>query len=67
MSPEHWQGELLYTLQCIQEVRAKCDRTELSTVKLARQGGLTWTDIATALGVTRQAVHKRWSEVDEST
>jgi hypothetical protein len=45
----------VYTLTCIREVRAKVDRSELVTVQKAREIGITWTEIATALGVTRQA------------
>ena len=41
-----------------------CDRTELQTVRQAREAGLSWTDIATSLGVTRQAARERWHEVD---
>ena len=65
--PETWAAELRYTLQCIQEIRAKCDRTELQTVRQARKAGLAGTDIATFLGVTREAAWGRWHEVDEST
>ncbi len=54
----------MYTLSCIQELRSKIDRNELATVKLARQAGLSWTDIATALGVSRQAAWERWREID---
>jgi hypothetical protein len=61
---QQWAAELSYTLQCIQEIRAKCDRTELQTVRQAREAGLSWTDIATSLGVTRQAAWERWHEVD---
>lgn len=62
---ESWRHELLYTLQCIQEIRQTCDRTELATVKQARGEGLSWTEIATALGVSRQAVWERWREIDK--
>jgi hypothetical protein len=61
---ETWAAELRYTLQCIQEIRQKCDRTELQTVRQAREAGLSWTDIATSLGVTRQAAWERWHQVD---
>jgi hypothetical protein len=63
-SDQEWSAELRYTLQCIQEIRQKCDRTELQTVRQAREAGLSWTDIATSLGVTRQAAWERWHEVD---
>lgn len=64
MPSQAWTAELRYTLQCIQEIRAKCDRTELQTVRQAREAGLSWTDIATSLGVTRQSAWERWHEVD---
>ncbi|GAA5195396.1 hypothetical protein GCM10023346_25230 [Arthrobacter gyeryongensis] len=54
------------TLQAIQQVRQECDHTELVTVKYARKAGLTWAEIANALGVTRQAVWERWYEIDET-
>jgi len=63
---EAWRQELLLTLRCVQEIRAKCDRTELATVKQAREAGLSWTEIATALGVSRQATWERWHELDET-
>lgn len=56
--------ELLYTLECVQEVRGKIDRTELATVRKARQAGLSWTEIATSLGVSRQAAWEMWHELD---
>lgn len=59
--------EILYTLTCIQEIRAKIDRNELHTVQMARQAGLSWTEIATSLGVTRQSAWARWHEIDEAT
>ena len=61
---EAWDHEILYTLSCIQEIRSKIDRNELATVKLAREAGLSWTDIATALGISRQAAWERWREID---
>lgn len=64
-NPDAYRQEVLYTLQCVQEIRAKLDRNELRTVKLARQAGLSWTDIATSLGVSRQAAWERWREVDD--
>jgi hypothetical protein len=31
-----------------------------------RKAGLSWAEIATALGVTRQAAWERWHEIDET-
>jgi len=59
------KSHLLYTLNCILEVRGKIDRTELETVRKARQEGISWTEIGTALGVSRQAVWEHWRELDE--
>jgi len=56
--------ELLYTLSCIRDVRAKIDANELQTARMARQSGITWSEIATALGVSRQAAWERLREMD---
>jgi hypothetical protein len=66
MTDHAWQQELLLTLHCIQEIRQKCDHTELGTVRLARKAGLSWTEIAGGLGVTRQSAWERWHELDET-
>jgi DNA invertase Pin-like site-specific DNA recombinase len=58
--------ELLYTLTCIRDVRAKIDANELQTVRQAREEGITWTEIATAIGVSRQAAWERLREMDEA-
>ncbi|RAM38567.1 hypothetical protein DBZ45_04185 [Arthrobacter globiformis] len=56
----------MLTLRCIQEVRQKCDQTELGTVRQARKAGLSWTEIAGALGVTSQSTWERWRELDKT-
>jgi hypothetical protein len=56
--------EVLYTLTSIRNIRAKVDRSELVTVQKARELGMSWTEIATALGVTRQAAWERLHEMD---
>jgi len=59
------KDEILYTLQCVHEVRAKINRSELLTVRRAREAGISWTEIAASLGVSRQAAWERWHETDE--
>jgi hypothetical protein len=59
-------AEVLYTFSSIRSVRAKIDRSELVTVRAARQLGMSWTEIATALGVTRQAAWERFHELDST-
>ena len=40
--------------------------TELSTVREARKAGLSWTEIAGSLAVTRQSAWERFHELDET-
>lgn len=40
-------------------LRRELERVEAVQVRRARNDGLTWEQIATALGVSRQAVHKK--------
>lgn len=42
-------------------LRRLADQLELAAVHVAVQRGWTWTDIADALGVTRQATHKKFA------
>jgi hypothetical protein len=41
-------------------MRTELDRQEVVLVRKARNIGCGWQMIATALGVTRQAVHKKY-------
>ncbi|MBE0009618.1 AsnC family protein [Arthrobacter sp. AET 35A] len=49
-------------LQAVNELRKELGRAETTAVRQARQAGLSWEAIAQALGVTRQAVHKRYGK-----
>lgn len=42
-------------------LRRLADRLELAAVNVAVQRGWSWTDVAAALGVTRQAAHKKFA------
>ena len=44
----------------IAELHKELDRVEAVTVRSARNRGASWQLIALALGVTRQAVHKKY-------
>jgi hypothetical protein len=66
MTDQSWQQELLLTLRSVQEIRNKCNQTELRTVREARKAGLSWTEISESLGVTRQSAWERWHELDET-
>ena len=58
------KAEVLNTLQCVHQIREKLSRNEFNTVRIARGLGLSWTEIATSLGVSRQAAWERWHEID---
>lgn len=50
----------IQALRAIASLRSELDRAEAVAVRRARVGGASWQYIAIALGVTRQAVHKRY-------
>ncbi|MCL3861242.1 hypothetical protein [Actinotalea sp. K2] len=49
----------LLALDAVGRLRAEVERTEAVLVRRARTSGATWLQIATALGVSKQAVHKK--------
>ena len=54
-------------LAAVLSLRRLADRLELASVQSAIDQGWTWSQIAGALGVTRQAAHKRYAHrVDRS-
>ncbi|MFC5932185.1 hypothetical protein D6T64_03175 [Cryobacterium melibiosiphilum] len=46
-------------LRAVASLRLLADTLELQQVEAALRAGMKWQDIADALGVTRQAVHKK--------
>lgn len=48
-------------LRAVASMRRLADMLELQQVEAALRAGHGWPDIATALGVTRQAVHKKYA------
>jgi hypothetical protein len=51
-------------LQHVRLIRGLLDQAEMNAVKTAREGGASWAEIATMLGVTRQAAWERWRDLD---
>jgi hypothetical protein len=51
----------LSALGAVRRLQALLDEELLSQVGRARRKGLTWAGIADALGVSAQAVHKRFA------
>ena len=52
-------GGLADELAAVIALRAYADRLEDAAVERALRDGWSWSEIAEALGVTRQAVHKK--------
>ena len=48
-------------LAALAELRRQVDRQEEIVVRRARVRGLSWAAIATLLGVSRQAVHRKYA------
>lgn len=47
-------------LRAVARLRQVTEAIELRQVEAALEAGLSWADIAACLGVSRQAVHKRY-------
>ena len=50
----------LKALRAVAEMRRELDRHEATLVRKARNLGYGWQMLASALGVSRQAVHKKY-------
>ena len=48
-------------LRAVRSMRVLVERLEALQVRNARDSGWTWEQIAQQLGVTRQAVHKKYA------
>lgn len=46
-------------LRAVASLRVLADTLELRQVEAALRAGMTWQEVADALGVTRQAAHKK--------
>ena len=50
----------LSALAAVAELQREVSRAEATVVRRARVTGASWADIARVLGVSRQAVHKKY-------
>lgn len=51
----------LVGLGSVAQLRAETERIEAVLVRQARNDGATWQQIAAALGVSKQAIHKKYA------
>ncbi|MGM7670718.1 hypothetical protein [Microbacterium sp. A93] len=49
-------------LRAVSSLRVLADTLELKQVEAALRAGMSWQEIAYALGVSRQAVHKKYAK-----
>jgi len=53
------EGDPRTGLRAVRALRRLVEQLEASQVALAREQGWSWQEVADALGVSRQAVHKK--------
>jgi len=56
-------GGVLGELAAVREARRALSRREEVAVRRARQAGLSWAEIGTLLGVTKQTMHRKYRKV----
>jgi hypothetical protein len=64
-----WSRECTEEIQALQHAQQQCQRAHQArwnAVRRARNAGVTWTAIGTALGVSRQAATERFRDVEHS-
>ncbi|MFT3876730.1 MAG: helix-turn-helix domain-containing protein [Propioniciclava sp.] len=49
-------------LRAVASLRALTERLELAQVEAGLRAGMSWQGVADALGVSRQAVHKKYAK-----
>jgi hypothetical protein len=56
-------GGIVNELAAVREARQQVTRREEVAVRRARQVGLSWAEIGTLLGVTKQTMHRKYRQV----
>lgn len=60
LAAEAGSDDPIEALRAVSRLRRELDRVEAVAVRRARNANASWQLIALALGVTRQAVHKKY-------
>jgi DNA-directed RNA polymerase specialized sigma24 family protein len=53
-------GGVIAELAAVAEAKRELSRREEVAVRRARHSGLSWAEIGTLLGVTRQTIHRKY-------
>jgi DNA-directed RNA polymerase specialized sigma24 family protein len=56
-------GDMVNELVAVREARVDLARREEVAVRRARLAGLSWAEIGTLLGVTKQTMHRKYRKV----
>jgi IS30 family transposase len=56
-------GGVIGELAAVAEAKRELSRREDVAVRRARRVGLSWAEIGTLLGVTRQTIHRKYRKV----
>lgn len=56
-------GGVIPELAAVREAKRELARREEVAVRRARHSGLSWAEIGTLLGVTRQTMHRKYRKV----
>jgi len=56
-------GGAIGELAAVREAKRELTRREEVAVRRARHSGLSWAEIGTLLGVTRQTIHRKYRKV----
>ena len=56
-------GGVVAELAAVAEAKQQLSRREEVAVRRARNSGLSWAEIGTLLGVTRQTIHRKYRKV----
>jgi len=56
-------GGVVHDLAAVAEAKRALSRREEVAVRRARHAGLSWAEIGTLLGVTRQTIHRKYRKV----
>jgi IS30 family transposase len=56
-------GGIVHELAAVRDARQAVTRREEVAVRRARQAGLSWAEIGTLLGVTKQTMHRKYRKV----